>query len=353
MRRPPYNKKSRQKYPYPINLNEWVGFYQLYLFRPLWLHEINALAGAKPDDRIIGKTSQEGEAPDPKRQKAALTKLGPFRHYLNGPDARFHDVWLEIFQEFVELCKENQINLEVVFNVFHYKTLLARPLNKLDEFKIKLARIHPFYDFATLNRLSIDNTHWAEASHYYNTIGEAIAQEIKKGSKSKLLVSHKNIKEHIQKERLHILKSIPDLLKKDKKIYLNQALWETQVNFLEPVQRKNLAIETPATIKKDGITLLKSPDKITIELQLDRPLEGSYNMLMLEDKEKSLKKIILFNNNRKIYHRTFSREDKFHYSYIPIASPAKTLRLEIYLKPSALKSVIHQLRLIRLTQDDQ
>lgn len=73
-----------------------------------------------------------------------------------------------------EICKNNRINLYVIFNPIHITTYLANDKDNFQEFKLELSKITPYYDFATLNTISKDNYYWTETSHFRECVADMI-----------------------------------------------------------------------------------------------------------------------------------------------------------------------------------
>ena len=86
---------------------------------------------------------------------------------------------LNDIREIVNICRENNIELVIFTNPMHYVTYMAsvRELKYL-EFLEGLADITEFYNFSSLNDITLSNDNYLETSHYKAETGDMILNVI-------------------------------------------------------------------------------------------------------------------------------------------------------------------------------
>ncbi|MGL4997537.1 MAG: hypothetical protein ACRC5T_00900, partial [Cetobacterium sp.] len=81
-------------------------------------------------------------------------------------------------KEIIDLCKENNIKLTVIFLPLHKTTFENNNPENLNAFKNRLLELTNYWDFAELNKFTENNYYWYEASHYRPILGELILKKI-------------------------------------------------------------------------------------------------------------------------------------------------------------------------------
>lgn len=82
-------------------------------------------------------------------------------------------------ERIVDLCKENNINLIVIYLPLYEKTYLANQ-ELIEESKKEVLKITSFWDFAILDKYTTDEYYWYEESHYRPILGRKIFKRIYK-----------------------------------------------------------------------------------------------------------------------------------------------------------------------------
>lgn len=90
---------------------------------------------------------------------------------------------LNDIHEVVELCKKNNIEFILFTNPVHYVTYVASVEENYFEFLEGIAKITDFYNFSSLNDVTLDNNNYLETSHYKAEVGDMIINVICNGQK--------------------------------------------------------------------------------------------------------------------------------------------------------------------------
>ncbi|MBR0315951.1 MAG: hypothetical protein IJQ99_03720 [Synergistaceae bacterium] len=90
---------------------------------------------------------------------------------------------LNALSEFVEICKKNDIELIIFTNPMHNITYMASVEENYFEFLEGVAKITDFYNFSSLNDVTLDNNNYFETSHYNAEVGDMIINVICNGQK--------------------------------------------------------------------------------------------------------------------------------------------------------------------------
>ncbi len=85
------------------------------------------------------------------------------------------DAELDILRKIIDVCRENGIDLVFFTNPMHKVTYLAS-VRKKDYFRYLegLAEISDFWNFSSLNDITIDNSNYFDTSHYDAEVGDLI-----------------------------------------------------------------------------------------------------------------------------------------------------------------------------------
>ena len=119
-------------------------------------------------------------------------------------------------KEIKRICDDNNIELCLFFTPTHITTYLSDDLNNFNKFKQEVSKISSFYDFSTINFITINNYFWGETSHARSLVLDMVADVLEGRQNDNIpkdfgvLVSEDNIKEHLEKmknDRVQYLKS--------------------------------------------------------------------------------------------------------------------------------------------------
>ena len=86
-------------------------------------------------------------------------------------------------QEIVKICKEHGIKLVIFTNPMHHVTYMASAEQNYFEFLRGIAEITDFYNFSSLNNVTLNNDNYLETSHYKAEIGDMIIDVICNGKR--------------------------------------------------------------------------------------------------------------------------------------------------------------------------
>ena len=81
---------------------------------------------------------------------------------------------LNYIKEIADLCRENNIKLVIFTNPMHYITYMNSLDNNYLNFLEGLADITDFYNFSSLNDITLDNNNYFETSHYKPETGDLL-----------------------------------------------------------------------------------------------------------------------------------------------------------------------------------
>lgn len=90
---------------------------------------------------------------------------------------------LAIISEFVNICRENNIELVIFTNPLQKITYMQALDKNYLEFLAGLANITDFYNFSSLNNITLDNNNYLDWSHYKAEVGDMIINVICNGVK--------------------------------------------------------------------------------------------------------------------------------------------------------------------------
>lgn len=90
---------------------------------------------------------------------------------------------LKNINEIVKICKEHGTELIIFTNPMHHITYQASVEENYFEFLEGLAKITDFYNFSSLNDVTLNNDNYLETSHYKAEVGDMIIEVICNGKK--------------------------------------------------------------------------------------------------------------------------------------------------------------------------
>ncbi len=112
-------------------------------------------------------------------------------------------------QELISLAEKNNFALIIFFNPLN-NNVYIKQANALFPVKLKLASMIDYYDFSGLNFVTLDNLNYYEESHYRYLVGDMVVKRIFGNGNISVpddfgvLVTKKNVNEHIQKQKLEL-----------------------------------------------------------------------------------------------------------------------------------------------------
>ena len=216
--------------PYPTSISDWIDFYQFYLFKKPTIVDRKILMGQlklKETERIEHPDGfAHSKKSDQEHEKHMLSLLPQGWNYGSNGDRM--DALLDDIQSIISLCDKHGIDLKIMVTPRYYKTLLARDFNLIANFKKRLAAIHPFVDFTTLDALTMDNRNWHDASHFFTNVGKKVALALKDPGRVAgsfgVLVNERNVDAHIQAIQGQIRANMVALMQYDHRIIVHPSL---------------------------------------------------------------------------------------------------------------------------------
>ena len=172
---------------YPRTLAEWLDSQLFYLLEPMELKSLSmAMGNARrfpQADHIIDpvldwkRIDQESMLfmADPEGQEEIFRTLRGTAE----ADVYYGAAAASAVRRFLELARSHNIEVVLFFNPLHYKSYLGRTHGRLVDFKKRIAKLNPFYDFSGFNKYSVDNRYWKETSHYTSLVGDRMARVMK------------------------------------------------------------------------------------------------------------------------------------------------------------------------------
>jgi len=246
--------------PHPAQWSDWPAHYIFYLFRRPSHSDLDLLsrwwAGRpiqKQTDRIKGERS--GIAIPPRKRAEAR---GTFvvsrasRSDLTERTPRMTEL-LEVIRRLIERCEQSGIDLTVFTTPRHYKTLLMRNRDEIDQFKRELAGITSFYDFAFLSLISGGERYWHDPSHFSPLAGNLVIRTIQgENTVAGIHVTQDNIEAHLRTQQKGLIDSIPNLFKSNPSLQIHSSLLDSSSGasvgpLLELLAATNGIIQTPGS----------------------------------------------------------------------------------------------------------
>jgi hypothetical protein len=93
-------------------------------------------------------------------------------------------------QDIVNLCEENNIELILFTNPMHILTYTAAVKRGYINVLEKLSTAHEFYNFSSINDVTINNDNYLETSHYKLNVGDLIIDRIFNNTVDEKPLSH-------------------------------------------------------------------------------------------------------------------------------------------------------------------
>jgi len=193
--------------PYKNTIIEKFEFYRFYLYKNIDKRDISIFEKKSKlvkSERIVEKINRnimyEKEKyilDNAKFWKNKMTSTGAI--LLGYTDSKYRiDEAIKDIKEIRDLCKQNNIQLTILMYPSFYKTYISYNQRKIEEFKKKLVKVTPFYDFYMLNDIALNELNWFDSSHFTFSIGNYIIDNIKL---DKHLITKDNIKQHLMQVR--------------------------------------------------------------------------------------------------------------------------------------------------------
>lgn len=180
------NPEDSELIPYKISYlnlnNNYINFLKYYLLKnPLNIVNKEYIFGKIKTKRdIIGSGKWISEDKDKIIEddfdvhKSKLSKIK-----INSSSNNRIFKTIQEIREIVDLCKENNINLTVIYLPLYEKTYLANR-ELIEESKKEVLKVTSFWDFAMLDKYTTDEYYWYEESHYRPILGRKIFKRIYK-----------------------------------------------------------------------------------------------------------------------------------------------------------------------------
>jgi len=200
-------KQSEKKYNLrmlPTGWRETFAFYWFYLYKNPGENEWKALRGDLKlmesnrvvDDRGADRPADEDSVTHDKK----LQTLRPYQQAMANRNYRYQETLVYI-QNFVRLCRVNEIPLRIAFLPVHPKSLMVRNHNAIRAFELQLVNTHPFYDFIGFSPETMNPSNWQEMSHFRTSLGRRVLRALgSEGEASGIFgarVNKANVQSHV------------------------------------------------------------------------------------------------------------------------------------------------------------
>ena len=249
---------------YPTSVIDWLDFYRFYLFKRPSETDWKIAFGRTPLEpykRILNERrgavffEDGGRDPDPdvislRYFPEFVLSAPPFGSGNEDKPHRIASVLVEL-QELRKLCEDNQIKMTLVITPRHYKTLFAKNVNLLMEFRVRLASIMPYFDASPLSETTMENRKWNESSHFMAALGNQVFDEVAKvevkGKPSSAYVTADSVQVHVESMRLGLRQNLVALLRKDPRMRLHPSYLrpESSVRY-DVMEGKTVDIDQPS-----------------------------------------------------------------------------------------------------------
>jgi len=275
-------ENSFDRSTYKSDFTEDIKTYLYYLFRKPNMKDLYLYQGkyrllkssiiTDPQPHLEAKKRENEHLKDSKAWKKHMDKLAPTLLRYNDTTYRIDQAVSEI-KELKKLCDTHHIKLKLFMYPVFYKAFLAYNQFKMEEFKKKLVKTMPFYDFYQLNDRAINGVNWQDSMHFSYSTGNFIIKSIQNG---KYLVNSKNIEKDISENHNNLKNFIRSTNKKFFRINGN-----IDVSILDELYTFN---NLPYTITKEGIQTKND---------LNSTIFGNDIIVYLKDIQVSSKNILL------------------------------------------------------------
>ncbi len=168
-------------------------------------------------------------------------------HGLTSDDNEHHDLYLlsafepyvgkyyvndniQYIKEILEIVQNKNTKVDFYYSPRFVTTYLMRDHQAIHEFKMKLARLTPFYDFSGIVHENISSDFWIETSHYSTAIGTLIGNTIQGQKRDQLWgkrVTENNVEVHLADLKRNLANNFKLWLryKPDAEFYPNLCHW--------------------------------------------------------------------------------------------------------------------------------
>ena len=332
--------KALNRYPYPDEFTDWLELYRLYLFKIPDQRDFELLT--RKDYRLddlpewyYTRIKQRYDYTPPTDIRRGMTRSildfrPPTSSVRLADDAIRNN--LETLRQFIELARQNHITLNILYHPIHYKYLYSLDTDKVDTIKKGIAALQPFYDFGTVNPVTLNNDYWYDTKHYLPGAANMILDVI---TGKKTYPNYGNrvtpgmVDRYLKANRRIMQKYLPALLLTDKNLLPHASLSGRPVfapdlhddNFVVRYRHvKHLARDRSISFEADGgdpQLLLRTPDDSgkaegrLIKIEIDSPADTLFMLTY-----------VIAAPDRKLfrYQKTINKGDNL--MYIPV-SPGK------------------------------
>ena len=257
---------------YPDSVLDWLDFYVFYLLkRPSESDWQMAFGGTelRPYRRILyerqgarvfksGKRDSNPDVISVRYRPLHVLSVPPFGWSRDEKQDRLESV-LEELEQLRDFCTENKIKLTLVITPRHYKTLMAKDIRLLTEFRLRLAERLSYFDFTPLSEMSMDNDNWREASHFFAMLGNRAFDDVAafeiNGQSVASYVTDQSAARHVASMKRGLRQNLVDLLRRDPRMFLHPSYLSAQ-----PVARYTL--EEPQKVELDGARLASAGARV-------------------------------------------------------------------------------------------
>lgn len=178
---------GRRLRPFPYTCIEKLNFYSLFLTLLPSFKTFQEAAGMLPAARSIGYMSDDGVqhpvVPEKRINSDPAKHAGSdvFSKPTRWDNCREVANTIADMMQIKETCDAGGVRIVLFISPNHNTTYRSYTLKEFDEyldFKRRLIRIAPFYDFSGVNTISENNLNWFETSHYRPKIGDMMLAKI-------------------------------------------------------------------------------------------------------------------------------------------------------------------------------
>jgi len=227
---------------YPDSTASWGAWYRWYLFKSLGADERRILDGRVGLKNWDIENAQKWLG---RKKSKDILELDPWVRGILGDGIKYATFYqtlagwaedsykgipavLASLAQMKELCEQQNIIFTVLYTPRHYKTFYDRNQNEIAQFKERLVRITPFWDFYGLSKFTTINRYWLETSHFLPEVADAMIAKIfqldKEGGLFGTLVTVDNIGKHNRAVLSSGRRNLVSLLAKDKRIFVSSTL---------------------------------------------------------------------------------------------------------------------------------
>lgn len=260
-----YNDNSWELYPFTYL--DWLYFYKTYLWQPITKIQLSILLGKRQlllnEDPSTLRTATS-KSMTKKKMNHLLTQS--LDYHLNKPEHWLREY--EAVKKFVALSEQYGVKVDVIYQPKFFRTYYSRDLDEINRLKQHIAKLTPFYDFATFSDEAYQYSYWMDTSHYNGELGKQILVLLSQGGAKEIgefgyRVTQRSVDKHLDIIRKIGMAKIAAQIN-DNQIFLSPSFLDEKFR----LQHTNWQVN-------GGNIVAKSESSVTVKCNTEKPTQVS------------------------------------------------------------------------------